>query len=135
MLRSHLRIALSALVLLSTITTLRAESALAPSAAGELQFNKCMACHSLQKGTNLMGPSLSGLAGRKAGSMPGFTYSPAMSASKVTWNRDTLSSFLEKPMQYIPGNTMPFAGLRNADQRAALIDFLLNDGKLTKGAP
>ena len=38
---------------------------------GKKAFRKCHACHSLEEGKNRMGPSLYGLAGRKAGTAPG----------------------------------------------------------------
>ena len=39
---------------------------------GIKQFNKCIACHTLVPGTHLAGPSLHGLRGRPAGSLPGW---------------------------------------------------------------
>ena len=95
------------------------------NSAGKKQFNKCVACHSLEAGVHLMGPSLSGIFGRKAGSAEGFTYSPAMENSKVIWNRETLSLFLDSPNDFMPGMVMPFSGIRKKEQRDNLIDFLL----------
>ena len=69
---------------------------------------------------HMMGPSLHGLMGRKVGTAEGFLYSPAMEEAEFTWDEETLSAFLESPMQYLPGTTMPFAGLRKQEQRAAL---------------
>jgi cytochrome c2 len=50
-------------------------------------------CHSLEPGKNMLGPSLHGLIGRKAGSVPGDAYSPAMKNVNVIWNDDTLSKY------------------------------------------
>ncbi len=75
----------------------------------------------------MMGPSLAGLSGRKAGSVEGFAYSPALEESEVVWSQETLSAFLENPIQYIPGNLMPFGGLRKQEQREALIEYLLDN--------
>lgn len=94
---------------------------------GARQFNKCAACHALEPGVHKSGPSLAGLAGRRAGAAPGFAYSAAMQGSGVVWSRATLSAFLEKPAQFVPGTVMPFAGLANAVQREALVDFLLRE--------
>jgi cytochrome c2 len=105
---------------------LRAEVGASTSAAGKRQFTKCMACHSLEQGVNMMGPSLAGLLGRKAGSVEGFNYSAAMRQSRIVWNRETLAAFLENPGQYVPGTTMPFAGLAKPGPREALIEFLLS---------
>ena len=48
------------------------------AAAGRLVFRKCQACHSMEPGKTILGPSLAGILGRKAGSDPGYSYSPAM---------------------------------------------------------
>ena len=40
---------------------------------GETLFKKnCAVCHTLEDGKNKIGPSLAGVVGRKAGSVPGF---------------------------------------------------------------
>ena len=92
--------------------------------AGKKQFSKCAACHSLEPGTHLQGPSLSGLFGRKAGSAKGFMFSPALEQADFLWTEETLSAFLKNPMEYIPGNSMPFGGLRKPEQREDLIEYL-----------
>src|SRR5262249_44162792 len=45
------------------------------AAAGRQVFRKCQACHSMEPGKNMLGPSLAGLLGRKAGSESGYNYS------------------------------------------------------------
>ena len=47
-----------------------------------------------------------------------------MAASGVVWSDDTMSAYIEKPSQYMPGNRMSFAGLRKPEDRAALIEYL-----------
>ena len=54
---------------------------------GAQLFQQCMACHSVQAGEHMTGPSLAHAAGRKAGTGPGFQrYSEALKRSGVTWN-------------------------------------------------
>jgi cytochrome c len=84
----------------------------------------CAACHSTAQGTNGIGPSLFGIVGRKAGSVPGFNYSRAMKTSNVTWSAQDLDAFLTDPQQKVPGNRMPFSGLPDAQQRTAIIEYL-----------
>ena len=80
--------------------------------AGEKVFLKCMQCHRIGLGaTNFYGPVLNGLIGRKAGTSPGFKYSPALEASDVVWSDDTLSKYLTQPRHEIPGVAMTFPGL------------------------
>jgi cytochrome c len=51
-------------------------------------------------------------------------YSPAMEGADFTWSDETLSAFLENPMQYLPGTTMPFGGIKKPEQRQALNCYL-----------
>ena len=92
---------------------------------GASAFNKCAACHSVDSDQHLAGPSLKGLAGRIVGSAGGFAFSPVMQQADFAWDEQTLSAFLEAPMEYLPGNAMPFGGLKNPEQRAALVCYLL----------
>lgn len=85
----------------------------------------CVACHSLEPGRNMTGPSLSGVWGRKAGNLPGFTrYSPALNSSDVVWNDQTLDAWIAGPKAFIPGNYMAFAGLPDGQARTDIIAFL-----------
>ena len=87
---------------------------------------KCAVCHSLEAGAHKTGPSLYALGGRAAGSIPGFSFSPAMSASGIQWNASTLDAFLASPQSYIRGTVMPFGGIKNAAERAALVCYLIS---------
>jgi cytochrome c2 len=51
---------------------------------GARVFTQCRIYHSLEAGKNMVGPSLHGLIGRKAGSVPGYAHSPAMKNANVT---------------------------------------------------
>ncbi len=106
--------------------------------AGIQVFKKCQACHSLDAGRNLVGPSLHDLAGRKAGTLAGFNYSPAMKNSNITWDAKSLDAYLAAPAQVVPGNKMPFPGLKTDHDRADVIAYLLAQNAPTPpraGAP
>lgn len=94
------------------------------AAAGEKVFNQCKACHTIEAGKNRVGPSLHGVVGRQAGSVEGFTYSPAMKSSGLTWTPETLDKYLADPKGAIPGNKMAFAGLKKPEDRANVIAYL-----------
>ena len=94
------------------------------AAAGERAFMQCRTCHVTDPGVNRMGPSLAGIIGRKAGTVDGFNYSPAMAESEITWTPEKLYEFLENPRRLVPGNRMAFAGVRNDQERADLIAYL-----------
>jgi cytochrome c len=91
---------------------------------GAQVFAQCKICHSLEAGKNVVGPSLHGLIGRKAGSVPGYAYSPAMKNANVTWNDDTLSKYLVDPKAFIPGDKMVFAGIKDPSKLADLLAYL-----------
>ena len=110
----------------ATIALLAATPALAADVeAGSKVFkSQCATCHSPTAGKNLIGPSLAGIVGRKAGTVPGFRYSAANKGSGVTWDEKTLEAYLPNPRAFIPNTTMTFAGIKNDTQRADLIAYL-----------
>ena len=75
-------------------------------AGQEIYQAQCSACHSNQPGVNGIGPSLAGVAGRKAGSLQGFHYTPAISGSGLTWDAKTFIQFLADPTKLVPGTAM-----------------------------
>jgi len=92
---------------------------------GQRVFRACEVCHSLEPNRNMTGPSLADLWGRKAGSLASFDrYSAPLKASGVVWNDDTLSAWIADPQRVVPGNEMPFEGIKDAQQRADLVAFL-----------
>lgn len=92
-------------------------------AAGQAVFNQCKACHAVEAGKNGIGPSLHGVVGRTAGSVPGYTYSPANVASHLTWDPETIFTYLESPAMKVPGTKMAFM-LRDPQMRADVIAYL-----------
>jgi cytochrome c len=93
--------------------------------AGEAIFKRyCAVCHTTQPGQNKIGPSLAGIVGRKAGSVPGYSYTEANKNSGITWDDQTLDTYLTDPKKMIPGTKMLFAGIKNAEDRKALIEYL-----------
>ena len=92
---------------------------------GKKVFKKCAACHSIsQGGANKIGPALWGVLGRKAGSVSDYKYSKALVAHGKPWSFEEMNGFLLKPKDWIKGTKMSFAGLKNADERAAVILYM-----------
>ena len=90
-------------------------------------FAMCAVCHKVGKGeSSTLGPNLFGVGGRKAGSLPGFNYSPAMKNLNFTWTRDKLTTFITEPRKLVPGTKMAFAGQKNPQQAGAIADYLLS---------
>lgn len=86
---------------------------------------QCAACHmATSNGHTLVGPNLFGVVGRRAGTVPGFAYSPAMQHSGASWTTARLLAYVQAPQQVVPGTRMPYAGLHNPQQAAALVAYL-----------
>ncbi|MFN4143288.1 c-type cytochrome [Aestuariivirga sp.] len=97
------------------------------AAKGEKVFAKCKACHEVEKGVNKVGPTLKGVAGRAAGSVPDFKYSEAMLAKGgegLVWDDANLGAYLADPKGFIPKNKMAFAGLKKPEEVADVIAYL-----------
>jgi cytochrome c len=92
---------------------------------GQQGFRACAPCHSLEVDRNMTGPSLAGLWGRKAGSLPSFErYSDALKSSGIIWEDRSLDGWLTDPQRMVPDNDMPFDGIKDAHVRADLMAFL-----------
>ena len=91
-------------------------------------FKVCRPCHQVGPGAkNGIGPSLNGIVGRTAGTIPGFGYSDVnkeAGTKGLVWTEDNLSKYLENPAAFMPGNKMTYAGLKDQDNRRDLIAYL-----------
>jgi cytochrome c len=88
-------------------------------------FAVCAGCHSTQAGKTAFGPGLAGVGGRRAGTLAGYAYSPALKASGLTWNAKTLDRWLADPKKTVPGTKMPFNGIQDRKAREQVIAYLM----------
>ncbi|HEY4371183.1 MAG TPA: cytochrome c family protein [Burkholderiales bacterium] len=121
------------LLIIAAVLCCTAAHAAPDAARGEQIYVRCLACHALA--SDRVGPRHCGLFGRKAGSVPGFNYSPAMKKSGIVWNEKTLDKFLQSPLKMVPGTAMTYDGVTDAGERADLIAYLkqANAGPECKG--
>ncbi|MDA8052505.1 MAG: c-type cytochrome [Rhodospirillales bacterium] len=96
----------------------------ASAAQGKAAFPICAACHSLDPGVNKIGPSLHGIIGSKAGTAPGFSFSPAMKKAGFSWTPAKLAQYIDDPQRVVPGNRMPYAGTHNMNTAKSIVDYL-----------
>lgn len=100
---------------------------------GEQVFRQCRACHQVgPDAKNLVGPKLTGIIGRKAGTVEGFNYSQANKDSGtkgLVWTDDKLLAYLENPLTFMPGTKMAYAGLKDETARKDVIAYLAKAGK------
>ena len=101
----------------------------AQATSGRAAYDQnCASCHAFGEfKTGRIGPDLTGVMGRRSGTLPGYDYSPAFrkAQTQVTWRRDTLSGFLSTPSVLFPGTRMNVAGIEAFADRESIGDFLL----------
>src|SRR5271163_3402938 len=97
----------------------------ADPAVGEKIFKaQCGICHAVVAGQNRIGPTLFGVVGRRAGSVPGFNYTADHKKLGVTWDAATLDKYLVNPRAMVPDTSMVYAGLKDDAKRADLVAYL-----------
>ena len=121
MIRVFVALSISAGLALLTPAVARAQDA----EVGQGLFKRdCGVCHSPLAGKNGVGPSLSGIVGRPAGTVAGFRYTEANKNSGLTWDVATLDRYLVAPRTVVPGTTMTYVGQKDDGKRRDLIAYL-----------
>ncbi|MBC7770676.1 MAG: cytochrome c family protein [Phycisphaerales bacterium] len=94
-------------------------------ARGQRVSAQCTACHTFEAGgPNRIGPNLHDALGRQVASHAGYDFSEAMRARGGAWDYLALNDYLLSPARDVPGTKMAFAGLRNEQDRVAMIAYL-----------
>jgi cytochrome c len=108
---------------LPVVLLLLASPAFAADAGhGKQLFAACVACHSETQ--DAQGPSLKGVAGRKAAALEDFHYSAAMKRSEIVWDAANLRDYLHDPQAKVRGNHMPFSGFSNVSDAEDVAAYL-----------
>ena len=96
---------------------------------GAKVFKKCTSCHNVEPGgANGTGPALYGVVGNDKAVGDGFSYSSALTGLGGKWTYEDLDAFLTKPSTYAKGTKMNFIGLKKAEDRAAVIEYMRVNG-------
>lgn len=97
--------------------------------AGRRLFARCTNCHEVGAGArNGFGPQLNGIVGRKAGSVPGYAYSPALRNAGFAWNEQKLVAFIRDSEKVVPGNKMRFLSFMSEKQASEIVAYLGTQG-------
>lgn len=108
---------------------------------GKKVFNKCMTCHRIGEGArNMVGPILTGVIGRQAGTYEGFQYSAinkAAGEAGLVWTEERIFEYLPNPNAFLKkfltekgkanlatGSTKMVFNLPSAEERKDVIAFL-----------
>jgi cytochrome c len=96
---------------------------------GEQTAKVCLQCHTFAKGQpNKIGPNLYGVMDEKIAAVPGYQFSPALSAHKdEKWDPAKLNVWLDKPQDFAKGTKMTFPGMPKEQDRADVIAYLLSN--------
>ncbi|MGB0206153.1 MAG: c-type cytochrome [Neptuniibacter sp.] len=109
---------------ISFSSSVMADSEAMMQAAGKELFNKCSACHSLDESKNAFGPSLIGVVGRQAASLPRFAYSDALKNSNITWDEENLRKWIAGNDTFVPGTRMRHVEITDKAEQDYLIAYL-----------
>jgi cytochrome c len=97
----------------------------AARAAGQQLFAAhCVACHGRTGVSKGFAPDLVGVVGRRAGSAPGFSYSPALKNSGIVWTEDNLMKWIENAPTMVPGTPMPHVSISDPPERYYIVAYL-----------
>jgi len=105
-------------------------------AKGETLSRACAACHSFDNGgPDKVGPNLYGIVVASFAHKSGFAYSDALQNMEGSWGYDELNKFLYKPKSYVEGTKMNYIGMKNPEDRAAMVAWLRSMGSGSVALP
>lgn len=98
----YLAIGLSALLIVLNALDAHAQGDIV---AGEKVFKKCKTCHRIgEDAKNAVGPVLTGVIGRQAGTYEGYRYGKSMKLAGeqgLVWDTDMVFAYLENPTAFL----------------------------------
>lgn len=99
-------------------------------AKGEKVFKKkCKTCHTIDVGgKSKTGPNLAGFLSRPAASQDGYKYSKNLKAAGITWDAETLDTWLKSPKKMVKGTKMSMK-VKKEKERVNVIAYLMTIGK------
>ena len=103
--KTNNRVALAAAVGLMTLGSSGLAIAEGDAVAGKKIFKKCTACHKIGEGAkNAVGPVLTGVVGRTAGTYPDYKYGKSTKAAGeagLVWDEDKIFDYLKDPKKFL----------------------------------
>jgi cytochrome c len=93
---------------------------------GARVFRACAVCHGVTaQDTNLAGPTLHQIMGRRIASLGGYEFSRPLVGMDIVWTAETISKLFEVgPTVFTPGTKMPEQRITDPQDRQALVEWL-----------
>ena len=121
----HMGRILRLMLIAATVGSVASPAFAGNPAKGKAVFQaECSICHAITANAPGIGPSLFGVVGRKAGSLPHYAYSSAMRAAAFDWTPAKLTAYVQAPQKVVPGDKMPYEGLKDPAKVANLVAYL-----------
>jgi cytochrome c len=94
-------------------------------AAGQQLFqDHCGACHGRDGVAKGYAPSLKGVIGRQAGTLPGFPFSPQLKNSGIVWTDANIVKWIANAPAMVPGTPMPHVSISDPVERRYVYEYL-----------
>ena len=102
-------------------------------ANGKRVFMICKSCHTTtQGGSDMTGPNLWGVLGRKAGTEGSYKYSEGLKAAGFNWDAQHVDTWITNPHAMIADTKMSFAGVKTPKDRVDLVAYLKSETSAPK---
>ena len=93
--------------------------------AGETLYKEqCRRCHAPDADHESYGPVLSGVIGRRAGSVPGYEYSEALKTASFVWTTGALRAWMEDNTGFLPDTKMRHVGITDPTVQDFILTYL-----------
>jgi cytochrome c len=130
---ARLALAVAALSIPALASPARADSVAlekALVAAGKIMFDqRCHTCHANDASMESYGPPLTGVVGRKAGTVAGYEYSEAMKTSGLVWTEAAIRAWMTDNKGFMPGTRMRHVGVTNPEEQDFILAYLRSISK------
>lgn len=104
-------------------------------------YKWCRFCHTVEKGgPHLVGPNLHLIFGQKAGTVPNFTYSTALSDAGrkgLVWSDERIAWYIADPQKHLPGTSMIVSSgpIPDPAVQRAVVNLLRREAMATSASP
>jgi cytochrome c len=93
--------------------------------AGATVFKTCLPCHAAERNAaHKVGPNLWNIVGARKAALPDFRYSQSLRNEGGRWSYAELARYLHDTRNAVPGTSMAFFGIKDAQRLADLLAYM-----------